>query len=353
MMPCFDVTDRGINHAQVSMKKQRIYCSYCGSSITMREQDSKARDYCPYCNVIYYENPLPVASTIVVNEKREVLLVKRKKDPYRGMWCLPIGFAESGEEIHEAALRELQEEAGITGEIVRLIDVDTVDNYYYGTLAIVTYEVRMTGGTVQPGDDASDARDFPIMELPDLAWSSNKKAVTIYIEIHKDSWGMMDSFRQLYPEIHPINSISRDTDEQKQFLSNVLVKILNTDYKEISRAWAVDVSDKIPSLKEYVDALIHINNRILRTIQGQLHGSITKSDFTDFIETGKELKNEQIPLPDLITAMALSRRMIWMHVIKKKILASPLEIYTTLELNNRIIFIYDKIIYFLARGYYD
>ena len=89
---------------------------------------------------------LPVASTIVVNDKREVLLVKRKKDPYRGMWCLPIGFAESGEEVREAALRELEEEAGITGEIVRLIDVDTIDNYFYGSLAIVTYEVKMTGG---------------------------------------------------------------------------------------------------------------------------------------------------------------------------------------------------------------
>ena len=72
-------------------------------------------------------------------------------------------------------------------------------------------------------------------------------------------------------------------------------------------------------------------------------------NYSDFIEIGAELKREQVPLPELITAMALSRKMIWTHVIKKNILASPLEIYTTLELNNRIIFIYDKIIYFLAQ----
>ena len=78
---------------------------------------------------------------------------------------------------------------------------------------------------------------------------------------------------------------------------------------------------------------------------------MTKENFTDFIKTGRELKDIQLPLPELITAMALSRKSIWTHVMMKKILASPLEIYTTLELNNRIIFIYDKIIYFLAKGY--
>jgi hypothetical protein len=38
--------------------------------------------------------------------------------------------------------------------------------------------------------------------------------------------------------------------------------------------------------------------------------------------------------------------------VKKKILSSPLEIYTTLELNNQIIFLYDKINYYLTAGYF-
>ena len=60
-----------------------------------------------------------------------------------------------------------------------------------------------------------------------------------------------------------------------------------------------------------------------------------------------------MPLPDMLIALALSRRSIWMHVIKKKILASPLEIYATLELNNRIIFFYDKVNYYLSEGYFQ
>jgi 8-oxo-dGTP diphosphatase len=335
----------------VTMKKQRIYCSYCGNTIISKEQDGKLRDFCPPCNTFYYENPLPVACTIVVNDKREVLLVQRKKDPYQGMWCLPIGFAETGEEVREAALRELCEEAGITGEIIRLIDVDTIDNYFYGSLAIVTYEVRKTGGAVCPGDDATDARYFPIAELPELAWSSNKKAIEIYIELYKDSWAMLDSFRQLYPEINAVDSLTQVTNEQKHFLSNVLIKILGTDNEEITKKWSYEIAVKVPKLEHYLEILKNINDKILLSLQKYLQGEIRGNDYSEFIQIGAELKKSLIPLPDLLTALALSRKTIWTHVIKKRILASPLEIYTTLELNNRIIFIYDRIIYFIAQGY--
>lgn len=97
----------------------------------------------------------------MVNERREVLLVQRDKDPYKGMWCLPIGFAESGEEVKDAALRELREESGIKGRIVRLIDVDTVDNDFYGSLAIVTYEVRASGEGSNPATTPPTPGMFP------------------------------------------------------------------------------------------------------------------------------------------------------------------------------------------------
>lgn len=333
------------------MKKRRVYCSYCGNILIIKEQDGKSRDFCPSCNTFYYENPLPVASTIVVNDNREILLVKRKKDPYKDMWCLPIGFAETGEEVREAALRELCEEAGVSGEIVRLIDVDTVDNYFYGSLAIVTYEVKAVGGAVCPGDDATEARYFPITGLPELAWSSNHKAINIYLDLYKDTWAMIDSFRQLYPEINAVDSIANVTNEQKHFLSNVLIKILNTDNNEITTQWSNEIAVKVPKLEQFLDILRKINGKIMWALQNQLQGDLRGYDYSDFIQTGVDLKKSFVPLPELLTALALSRKTIWTHVIKKRILVSPLEIYTTLELNNRIIFIYDRIIFYIAMGY--
>lgn len=61
--------------------------------------------------VVFYDNPLPVASSIVVRD-RQLLLVRRRFMPKAGEWCLPMGFAEAGESIEAAALRELKEVAG-------------------------------------------------------------------------------------------------------------------------------------------------------------------------------------------------------------------------------------------------
>ena len=87
-------------------------------------------------------------------------------------------------------------------------------------------------------------------------------------------------------------------------------------------------------------------------MQRWLSGEVA-SDFSGFLATGQQLKNAGVPLPDMVIALALSRRSIWLHVVKKKILSSPLEIYATLELNNRIIFFYDKVFYAIAEGYFQ
>jgi 8-oxo-dGTP diphosphatase len=59
--------------------------------------------------------PLSVDSVIFGYTEGEfkIALVKRKKEPYLGMWALPGGFMEGDENLEETALRELKEETGI------------------------------------------------------------------------------------------------------------------------------------------------------------------------------------------------------------------------------------------------
>ncbi|RLB01144.1 MAG: hypothetical protein DRG37_00645 [Deltaproteobacteria bacterium] len=336
----------------MSRKKKR-FCAYCGKPLISTQIEGKIREYCPHCDVVFYENPLPVSSSIVVNDNREILLVKRRNELYKGMWCLPMGFAETGEDVRGAALRELEEEAGIEGEVVRLIDVDTVDNYYYGSLAIVTYEVKAVGGILRPGDDAIEAKYFPISDHPPLAWSSNEKAINIYLDFYRDIWAMLDSFEQLFPELttEEILFDSKKKMNQRSFLSNILVKIIERDFKQISEKWVGDVEKNIPSLKDHLDLLNSINSNILDSIQLWLKGYRKKIDFSPFLDAGSKLSKRGVFLPDVLNAMALSRKAIWIHVLKQNILLSPLEIYTALELNNRIILFYDKVVYALSFGY--
>ncbi|THU52946.1 hypothetical protein C4D60_Mb10t09250 [Musa balbisiana] len=56
----------------------------------------------------------------VINDNREVLVVKEKKCPLRcsGIWKLPTGFINKSEEIFSGAVREVKEETGIHGHLL-------------------------------------------------------------------------------------------------------------------------------------------------------------------------------------------------------------------------------------------
>ncbi len=158
------------------------FCSSCGCPISNKKIDGRNRNFCTECGHIAYENPLPVAATIVCNNEDEILLIQRGNHPMRGMWCLPCGFAETDEEICEAALRELKEETGLSGKECTLVDVSNTRNFFYGNLLMVTYHITFIKGTLQTGDDAMDARYFPTKDMPVLAFPSHEKALEVFQE---------------------------------------------------------------------------------------------------------------------------------------------------------------------------
>jgi 8-oxo-dGTP diphosphatase len=319
------------------------YCSQCGKRVATRRMEGRERVVCPACEHIFYENPLPVAAGVVLNERREVLLVKRKREPHRGMWCLPMGFAEMGETIEAAATRELQEETGVQGGVLRLLDVDSLASRYYGDLLVVTFEIRKRGGAEQPGDDAQDVRYFPITRHPPLAFRANDKALRAVLAAYQEEWEIQDSFVALH------------STEDKGMLSDVLVELVEQHAEEVAKMWLADVRSN-PTTRSYqrldaaqllplaTGAISHFG----RWVKGD-EGTVEVKVFYQAL-AGKR-RAQGCPVHEVISALTLMRKHLWTFARSQGVWQRPVDVYRVLELNRRMVVFFDQAIYRVARAF--
>ena len=113
----------------------------------------------------------------------QLLLVKRKFDPFKGMWALPSGFVEDDEELEAAALRELREETGlILTRIKQLHTFGKVGRDPRGRTVSVTYYAILTEKqTVAGGDDAAEAHWVNVPDITEMAFD-HKEVLAVALE---------------------------------------------------------------------------------------------------------------------------------------------------------------------------
>lgn len=152
------------------------FCPVCGTDLETRKIEERNRVVCPGCGWIAYENPLPSAAAFVKSPDRKILLVKRGVEPGKGKWALPSGFIEIDETPEMACLRELKEETGLDGKIVRLLGVYSQPSMMYKNVLIIGYEVDAKG-VLTAGSDSLAARYFMPSDLPDIAFPSHREMI--------------------------------------------------------------------------------------------------------------------------------------------------------------------------------
>jgi mutator protein MutT len=103
------------------------------------------------------------AGAVVRNERGEVLLVRRANEPGRGLWSLPGGRLEPGEDARTCAAREVLEETGLVVDVgTELLTVEI------GAYDVTDFSATVVSGELRAGDDASDVQWTAVGDLPSI-----------------------------------------------------------------------------------------------------------------------------------------------------------------------------------------
>lgn len=151
-----------------------IYCPHCAAPLEDVEVAGSVRKRCPNCHFVHFRNPGVGAAVVIWDVANRLLLVKRAQGATKpGLWSIPAGYVDYGEDVRTAAGRELREETGLIADVG---DVVWVASNFHDPAKLtvgIWFAGTVTGGTLQAGDDAEEAGYFAIDDLPPLAFDTD------------------------------------------------------------------------------------------------------------------------------------------------------------------------------------
>lgn len=113
---------------------------------------------------------LPNAASVALVRNGKVLLIKRAYAPYQNLWTFPGGRLDAGETIEQCAVREVQEELGITIRNPRHALTQSLGRD--GTYRLAVFVTTDFSGTIRPSDEIGDHKWAGPGMLPALRTTS-------------------------------------------------------------------------------------------------------------------------------------------------------------------------------------
>ena len=168
------------------------YCPKCGSD-KFAENDFKSKR-CGDCGFTYYFNPLAATVGIITNDRGEVLVARRAKEPAKGTLDLPGGFCDSYETAEEGVRREIAEETGLEVKETRYL-FSIPNTYMYSGMELHT------------------------MDMFFLCTVEDASALTADDDVAELQWITLDNLRS---EEFGLSSIKKGIEKLKELKNNTL-----------------------------------------------------------------------------------------------------------------------------------
>jgi ADP-ribose pyrophosphatase YjhB (NUDIX family) len=163
------------------------YCPKCKNKLNNEDYHYT----CANCDFDFYFNASPAVSVILVNDKNQIYLGLRAREPKTGLWELPGGFINIKESAEDATIREIKEELGIELNKNKLDFYKSYPNEYlykgtrYYPLDLF-FIAKVDLNEINPiaPDELTEGQFFDIDKIPfdKLAFSSNYRVLQDYIK---------------------------------------------------------------------------------------------------------------------------------------------------------------------------
>ncbi|OCA03883.1 NUDIX hydrolase N-terminal domain-containing protein [Akkermansia glycaniphila] len=142
-----------------------------------------------FCNEAGYQTPKLDCRAAVFDAGNRILLVQEKAD---GLWALPGGWVDVNESIRSNLVKEVQEEAGMDVEPLRLIALHDRNRhnpppFAYGVCKVFAL-CRLLGGKFAPNTESSGCGFFTEDRLPPLSLTRNtQEQIALCFRAHADA----------------------------------------------------------------------------------------------------------------------------------------------------------------------
>ena len=162
------------------------FCPNCGSE-KWHVNNFKSK-HCETCGFTYYANPSSATAAFIVNDRNELLAVRRKKEPAKGTLDLPGGFVDMDESAEEGMIREVMEETGL--RVTHVQYLFSIPNLYrYSGMDIHTLDMFFrcsveNTDSVLAMDDTEEALWIPLSAVnpDDFGLRSVRQAVGLFVK---------------------------------------------------------------------------------------------------------------------------------------------------------------------------